>query len=184
MPVIETVRVGRNLFTPERGTHYLPVLYGGGRTNVYRDRMLNRRLGRLCPDVQFRAVVHELGATVYLYEECRTHSDDPWSLVLSIVPAGSGNATGTPQPRDYVLWSSTHSREHVESARLLGSYQEGTLAVEMTIGRRGQGSETHTLRLVEGKRVAAEESPAAQRQTKPLATNGYSAAGGLGPPIL
>ena len=148
---------------------FVPVVHEHGRTNVYRERALKKKLGAFAPDLAVLDVLHESQATVFLCWEYRGVLGDQSSLVVNVVSSDPGRAGGAAQTQEFVLRSVTvdESLGCLWSGKLLGSYERGTLAVESKghlVSAPHRKDDQHpppqVHRFVDGKWVLAEEKPA------------------------
>jgi hypothetical protein len=155
--------------SPNREDSYFVAVCTPGRTNVYRERPLKKKLLPATPDLQFLDLLHEGQATVFLYVEGRGILGHQSSLVVSIVSSEAGVAGGLAKTREFVLRSVEVDENSwcLWSGKLLGSFERGTLAVESrgyldgalrVMGHPNPPLQLH--RFADGKWVLAEERPA------------------------
>lgn len=127
------------------------------RTNVYRHRSLKKVVSTYNPEGRVLDVLNESRTTVYAHEHYGLSLQDGPHLAVTIVADEPTAGPETVEIENFLVWQSGESGLSLAGARLHGSYERGTLAVDIILWHPGRRSKTQTLRLVGHKWVPADE---------------------------
>jgi hypothetical protein len=138
--------------SPDRADRFFVETHQNGQTNLWSDRVLIKPHYENRTEIVFRDLLQESNATVYLYQEQQQIWAIGSSLVVTIVLSGSASGYTNVTTQESVLWSPAAGNPYyLNSAKLAGSIEAGTLAVEMTTSVSGNGGKNEVHRFLKGK---------------------------------